>query len=152
MTARRESDASTGTLLVTCCSREKNTAPGKMPAIDRYSSPRIRAAAEAARLHGVGFRILSGRYGLIEAGRQIPWYDQRLTDDEVAAQVGRVVGQLAGQRLRRVVFVTRPAAVDPGCGPYRRVMAAASEAVGAEFIVVEAEDGEMTAEGVAARI
>lgn len=83
-------------LAVTYCSRRKREDAGLLPAVERYSSPRIPAARDWARRHGADFRILSGRYGLLDPAEPIPYYDHLLGTDEVEAMTERVAGQLEG--------------------------------------------------------
>lgn len=115
-------DMRSTTIVVTYCSRDKDPSLGLLPAEERYLSGRIRAAAGAASRLGLGFRILSGLYGLLEAGRMIPDYDHLLTVDQVPDQARKLAGQLAETDVGRVVFITRAIAEDPGVGPYRQAL------------------------------
>lgn len=69
-------------LLILSCSERKATAPGRLPAIDRYDGPAFRVLRKYFREGSPGAAtvlILSAKYGLIAAERKIPWYDQRLS-------------------------------------------------------------------------
>ncbi len=112
-------------LYLTYCSRRKQTAAGMLPAIRRYRSRRIRMVAALAGRERAAFRILSGKYGLITAGRRIPYYDHLLRPEEVAAMTIRVTPQLHG--WQRVVFWYDPTDY---LTPYRAVMRRAAAAAG----------------------
>ena len=114
-------------IVVTYCSREKDPSGGLLPAKDRYLSPRIRATGEAAKKLGIGFRILSGIYGLLEPGDRIPDYDHLLTADQAPDHAQKLAGQLEMSGIAHVVFVTRTPAVDPGAVPYRQAIRLACE-------------------------
>ena len=106
-------------LYVTCCSAAKKPGDGLLPAAWRYDSRRLDAVLNLAVEHAVGFRILSGRFGLVAAGEPIPDYDHLLVAAEVAAHAGKVAAQLGEIAPRGVVYFTRDAAADPGAQPYR---------------------------------
>lgn len=77
--------------LITYCSRRKSDAPGLLPAVERYSSPRIRLAQKKAAELNADFFILSGQFGLLHAEDPIPWYDHLLQPEEVEDMAGRMV-------------------------------------------------------------
>jgi hypothetical protein len=131
--AVRRHDESSPDLVVTYCSGDKDPSPGLIAASDRYLSGRIRSVREAARLVGADFRILSGKFGLITATREIPDYDHVLTAAAVADHAAVVEHQLRAQPTRRVVFVVRAAAVDPGTVPYHQTMQLACDRCGVTF-------------------
>lgn len=69
-------------LLIVACSRRKKTARGQLPAIERYDGPAFRVLRKFLReQQGPMPRILilSGKYGLIDAGKRIQDYDLRMT-------------------------------------------------------------------------
>lgn len=69
-------------LLVIACSQRKNPAKGLLPAIDRYDGPAFRVLRKYLREHPVeapAVLILSAKYGLIAADREIPNYDCRIS-------------------------------------------------------------------------
>jgi hypothetical protein len=92
-------------VLVLACSQKKRPDAGELPALERYDGPafrvlrrQLRAAARRDPLRGDLLRgdltvlVLSARFGLIEASRPIPDYDERMTAtraEELAAIVGR---------------------------------------------------------------
>ena len=139
-------------LVTTYCSRDKDPSPGLLPAGDRYRSLRIRAAGEAASRLGLGFRILSGLYGLIEQDRKIPDYDHLLTSAQVPDHAEKLAGQLAASHARRVVFITRSLAEDPATGPYRQAMLQACSATRLECGILEIKPGEPSISELVGRI
>jgi dipeptidyl aminopeptidase/acylaminoacyl peptidase len=84
-----------------------------LPAIDRYTAPRVHEVYHWARRDGADFRIFSGRFGLLRACDPIPWYDHELRADEVSELAARVAGQLKEQELRRLVLYTGETAEQP---------------------------------------
>jgi hypothetical protein len=128
-------------LYVTCCTAAKKPDPGVMPAAWRYCSPRLDAVLNLAVEHAVGFRVLSGEFGLVAAGEPIPDYDHLLTGDEVAAHAGRVADQLREIGPLGVVFFTRDAEADPGAQPYRSCCEEACRLAGVPCRVIELPAG-----------
>jgi tetratricopeptide (TPR) repeat protein len=106
----------------TYCSASKNKSAGLLPAIERYTSPRIARVGGLARQEGVPFWILSGEYGLIPQSYPIRWYDHRLVEAEVLALARRVVEQLKEGGISQVVYFEPLAADGAGAKPYREVM------------------------------
>ena len=106
-------------LYVTCCSAAKKPGDGLIPAAWRYCSLRLDAVLNLAVEHAVGFRILSGEFGLVAAGQPIPDYDHLLTGGKAAAHAELVAAQLREIAPQGVVYFTRAAAEDPGAQPYR---------------------------------
>jgi hypothetical protein len=94
---------------------------GLLRAIDRYDGPAYRVLRKYLREtadDSLAVLILSAKYGLIEAKRAIPWYDQRLSDglaDRLRPQVletarralrtrhWQSVGLCAGKEYRSVL-------------------------------------------------
>lgn len=128
-------------LYITCCAAVKDPAEGLLPAAWRYRSGRIDAVLALAVEHTVGFRILSGRFGLVAAGEPIPVYDHLLTGDEVPAHAARVAAQLGDIAPGRVVFFTRSAEADPAAQPYRACAEKACRLAGLPCRVVELPAG-----------
>ena len=85
--------------VLTTCSAEKRRDAGPLPAVQRYTHPRIARAAAAAAAAGHPLFILSGVFGLLDAHTPIPWYDHALQPPEVDALVPRVAGRLRSRRL-----------------------------------------------------
>ena len=108
-----------------------------MQARDRYLSPRIRVAEEAAEPLGRDLVILSGRHGLVGPGEDLAWYDHLLTQEQGEEHAGRCAGHLTEQGADAVVLISRRVAVDPGVGPYRACLEAACARAGIPFRLVE---------------
>jgi|SRR5579875_3670797 len=83
-----------GHLLLLGCSGRKRAVTGKLPALERYDGVNFRVLR--AFLHergwptGLCIKILSAKYGLIDATDLIEFYDQRL-DEAGARQLNRAV-------------------------------------------------------------
>ena len=112
------------------CSARKRPDPDLLPAQARYDSARLREVARLAAADGARLLILSGRFGLLAAGVEIPWYDQRLSADEVPAMATLVAAQLRDERVAVLVWFTVASTVDPGVAPYCEVMRRAAAAAG----------------------
>lgn len=69
----------------TICSKEKNLGTNLLPAIERYSSPRLKHVYKKSQIDKCNFLILSGKYGFIQPYNLIPYYDHLLMEDEVDA-------------------------------------------------------------------
>jgi hypothetical protein len=86
------SNRSAGHLLIIGCSDRKRAAKGKLPALDLYDGVNFRVLRtflnERGWPPGLCIKILSARYGLIDATDLIETYDQRL-DEDSARQLNR---------------------------------------------------------------
>ena len=102
----------------TYCSAEKSSAPGEIPAIERYQSRRIYWVNQRALKHGEDFFILSGKHGLIKAQEEIAYYDYLLTSDALKDHIQLLSQQLSSRGIRQVTFFARPISVDPNVLPY----------------------------------
>lgn len=102
----------------TYCSGEKSSAPGEIPAIERYSSRRIQWVNERAQRHGEAFFIVSGKYGLIQAKEKIAYYDYLLTSDALEKHIQLLFQQLIKLGIQQVTFFARPVRIDPNILPY----------------------------------
>jgi len=67
----------------TICSAGKREDPEELPAIERYTSPRIKKVHELAKENGALFFIFSGQYGPLLPTDKIPYYDHLLRPDEI---------------------------------------------------------------------
>jgi len=130
------------TFVITYCSRDKDPSPEPLPAVDRYLSPRIRAAGEAASKLQLEFRILSGLYGLLEQDKMIPDYDHLLRSDQIQEHAKKLAGQLTASTAGRVVFITRSLAEDPGTEPYRQAMLQGCSIARVECEILEIRPGD----------
>ena len=69
-------------LLLISCSHRKTSKAGLVPAIERYDGPPFQRPTEIPREvydPHLTVLILSAKYGLIDSGRPIRYYDCRLT-------------------------------------------------------------------------
>ena len=115
--------------ICTICSREKNEATGLLPAVQRYTSARIDYVSQESRRLGKPFLIFSGKFGLIDAGAEIPWYDQRLDADAVEGMVPVLVSQLREKGVSGIIFYSRPPGA-PGWRPYCEALERACHQLG----------------------
>ena len=102
----------------TYCSAEKSSAPGEIPAIERYTSRRIQWVNKRAQKHGEAFFILSGKHGLLNAQEKIAYYDYLLTNDALEEHIQLLSRQLSSLGIQEVTFFARPTSVDPNVLPY----------------------------------
>jgi hypothetical protein len=83
-----------GALLLLGCSDRKRAVKGKRPALDLYDGVNFRVLRTFLNEHGwppgLSIKILSAKYGLIDATTLIENYDQRL-DEPTARQMNRTV-------------------------------------------------------------
>lgn len=92
-------------LLLVACSQRKKPARVQLPAIERYDGPAFRVLRKFLRERRgplPRILILSGKYGLIDAGTRIRDYDFRMTPS-TAEELRPVVLK----RLRKVLLVSR---------------------------------------------
>src|SRR5438874_2572283 len=95
MSPRRKnlrSNRSAGHLLILGCSDRKRAAKSKLPALDLYDGVNFRVLRAFLNQQGwppgLCIKILSAKYGLIDATALIETYDQRL-DEASAGQLNR---------------------------------------------------------------
>ena len=115
--------------VLTTCSAEKRRDAHPIPAVHRYTHPRVEAAARAATTAGIPLFILSGRFGLLDAHTPIPWYDHALHAAEVAFLWPRVAERLRGRGVRELSLHMLPPST-PGWAPYHEVIERAAETAG----------------------
>ncbi len=120
-------------LVITYCSGPKRKDPGGLPAIERYDSQRIR---DLAKLEDGFFLILSGEFALLEAEEYIPWYDHRLTQDEVQEMAITVADQILEYEPEEVEYHTADSLVFPEVDPYQQVMEKACRFAGIPLKIV----------------
>lgn len=119
----------------TYCSNEKRKAPGNIPAIERYDSPRILRVYEAAQIVSAKFFILSGQFGLLAPVTAIPFYDHLLTAEEVGSLVEIVTPQLEAEKVDGVIYFTESFSDDEHVRPYHDTLAAACARARLSFMV-----------------
>lgn len=85
-------------LLLIACSNRKVRTKRLLPAIERYDGVNYRVIRKAIREGyfppNVDIKILSAKFGLIDAQTRIPYYDQRMTKGRVAELRLQVIGDL----------------------------------------------------------
>ncbi|MBN1873373.1 MAG: prolyl oligopeptidase family serine peptidase [Anaerolineae bacterium] len=91
---------------ISLCSARKREDEGELPAIERYTAPRVNDVYHWARRDRAEFRIFSGKFGLLQAGDPIPWYDHRLQAEDVSAMATQVAEQLKTQGIHKLVVYT----------------------------------------------
>jgi hypothetical protein len=80
-------------LLILACSQRKVRTKDLLRALDRYDGPAFRVLRKHLRENAnepLTVFVLSAKFGLIEADREIPWYDCRLRQgsaERIQAQV-----------------------------------------------------------------
>jgi len=121
----------------TYCSASKSREPGTIPAIQRYQSARIDTVHAAAQELGVEFYILSGKFGLISAQREIPYYDQLLENNGVLALAAQVKQQLLDYGLDSIVYFTRPLSSSEKLRPYLAAIRCACFDASVRYLPVE---------------
>jgi hypothetical protein len=92
-------------LLIVSCSRRKNPASKKLPAIERYDGPIFQVLRKFLREFPKDARtldvyILSAKFGLIPSQQKIPWYDL-LMDSQRATELNPKVIAAAQKILAR---------------------------------------------------
>lgn len=128
-----------GPIFVTYCSKNKSRKGGRMEALERYDSPRIRQVHAAASCLGVGIRILSGKYGLLAPRDKVPYYDHLLRWEEIGRLLPQVSKRLARERVSAVVYFTRPLRKASAPLAYHALMDAACAANGIKMVAIEVE-------------
>ena len=123
----------------TYCSAEKSNAPGRIPAIERYTSHRIHWVNKHALRHGDAFFIVSGKYGLIKAEEEIVYYDYLLISDALEEHIQLLAQQLSKLGIQQVTFFTRPINIDPNILPYLKSIEEACRLSQVSLEIVEAD-------------
>ena len=124
-------------LLCTYCSARKSKEKGKIPAVRRYLSPRIRAVYRESKRKAVGFAILSGRFGLLGPHQRIPYYDHLLQAGEVPALLPQMAGYLKRKGYRTVHFYHERARRFPQLTPYLKAIQRACQTDDVRLKLVE---------------
>jgi len=125
------------TYFCTHCVAEKDLSPGDLPAIQRYRSRRLQSVFNAAESVGLGFLILSGLYGILEANDPIPYYDHLLLPSEVSEHSVLVRGQLDSLGVRDIIFFSGTLSEDENLQSYLDCLRNACGEAGIELKFVE---------------
>ena len=129
-------------IFVTYCSKNKKRDKGLMKAIERYDSGRMRQVRAAAESLGIGFRLLSGKYGLLAPDEKIAWYDHLLKWEGIGRVLPRVAKRLAREKVGAVVYFTRPLRKASAPLAYHALMEAACVENDIKLISIEIERGQ----------
>ena len=102
----------------TPCCKEKRRNKELIESNKRYISDRIKAIYNKGKKDNVGFRIFSGKFGLLKPEEKIPWYDYKLTMERMPNLSKKVKKQLSSQKIDKVVFFTENLRKDLELKPY----------------------------------
>lgn len=94
-------------IIATICSRRKLEDGGLLPAYKRYTGDHIKVVYDIARKSGGHFYILSGKFGLIAADTEIPYYDYYLEDSKVEELSEIVAEQFREHGVKEVDFYAK---------------------------------------------
>ena len=128
-----------GPVFVTYCSKNKDARRPLLPAAERYKSERIAQVRGAAEALGVGFRILSGKFGLVAVADKIPYYDHLLKWEGIGGLLPVVRRKLVRDKITAVVYFTRPLRKASAPLAYHALIEAACAAAGVPMLVIELE-------------
>lgn len=130
------------TVFCTYCSKEKDSSQGKLPAIQRYRSNRIKSVYIAAMSLGFKFLILSGKYGILDPSDPIPNYDHPLQSSEVMEHSKKVADQLETLGKIDIIFFARSTSDDEKVKPYFDCIKSATQMarIGLKFVDLPTND------------
>ena len=94
-------------LHITYCSKNKREDEGKLPAIQRYNSERIKRIKQLADSKREDFAILSGKHGLITAKTQLTYYDKLLQKEDVKILLPKVRKFLRNKKPAKIIYHTK---------------------------------------------
>lgn len=103
--------------ICTTCSKNKREDQVLLPANQRYISSRISFVVNESIRLNKPLIILSGKYGLIGAEFEIPWYDQKLLPENVESLVETLIKQLQKKQASKIIFYGRSRTI-PDWKPY----------------------------------
>lgn len=115
--------------VLTTCTADKSTAPGLLPAGQRYRGWRIALAQRRAKQEGLPLLFLSGVYGIVSALQPLPWYDHALQPGEVDGLIATAADQLVALGVDEITALLLPAET-PGWAPYHALLQAACARAG----------------------
>ena len=99
-------------LLLLACSQRKYTEPALLPALERYDGGNYRLLRKAQREgyfpNNLDVLILSAKYGLIMSTSCIPYYDQRMNQQQAATlkpQVMETLQTIGTQKAYKEIYV-----------------------------------------------
>lgn len=118
-------------LHVTYCSKNKDRTRKNLPAIERYQSERIDRVKTLSEEKDENFAILSGKYGLIEAQEEIPFYDELLRERNIPQLITGVKNFLKSNNVDKVIYHTKK--VENERKPYFKLVKNACEGLNIEL-------------------
>ena len=123
----------------TYCSAKKDENPELLPAIDRYISGRMIVVSSLSKSDKCPFFIFSGKYGMLQAEDEIPYYDHLLIEEEVREHAHLVATQLEHFGIKTIDFYTATIQEDPNLKPYHNCLKLACNTTGTRLnlIVIE---------------
>src|ERR1700752_2262721 len=99
-------------LLLMACSRRKLRAKNPLPALERYDGVSYRvirkAQREGAMRRNLDIKIISAKFGLIDASCPVPYYEQRITKKratELQSEVCYALDQTLRQNDYEEIYV-----------------------------------------------
>lgn len=117
----------------TICSKNKCVELKKIPAIERYQSERIRKIYERSISDRAGFRIFSGKFGLLKPGKKIFWYNEKLIQENTNKMVRLLSQQIRKGKIDELVFFARNIKNNHSWRPYIFSLKKASNQAGIKF-------------------
>lgn len=102
----------------TYCSSSKVNTKQPVAAKELYKSQRIDYIFQLAKKNDHQLFILSGKYGLLESQRKIPYYDHLLTPKEVTSHSDIVAKQLLENGITEILFYARDKNLDKNIQTY----------------------------------
>ncbi|MBL4653509.1 MAG: hypothetical protein JKY53_11725 [Flavobacteriales bacterium] len=117
----------------TTCSKDKSTHEGRVAAIQRYQDELITSIYHKSQQDKKGFRILSGKYGLLSPTDEIPWYDQILLLHEVNNMIDLATVQLQHADITSVALFVKDPKENPEWQNYITTMVGACSVLNIEL-------------------
>lgn len=110
---------------ITLCCRKKRKDARPLKSINRYISGRIQRIYQKSILDEVKFRIFSGKFGLLDPGKKIFWYDEKLTREKVSAMTGLLQKQMDEENAGKIIFFAYNPQKNRSWIPYCKALKAA---------------------------
>lgn len=92
------------TLHITPGSRDKNRMRKNLEAIKKYDSERITQVKALADQRNEEFAILSGKYGFITPGEEIPFHDEMVREMNISELLTNVKNFLQSKEVDEVIY------------------------------------------------
>lgn len=124
----------------TVCSRDKVKTYIPLNAVELYLGPHVKNIHGLSQGDGVGFRILSGKFGLLRAEDAIAWYDYLLTEDAVDELREKISNQISSQGISEMTFFAENREEHPNWNPYYDAIVRACEGAGIELRLKELDE------------